>query len=202
MENVLVFIMILTVIQLDRWKEQNKMKIDKLSTEDVIKKYLFILIENQRIERSIDRTEKWDKEAFHFNVRIIRIPKGGCDLCEHILENGTNWAQIYPQPNNHSRTHKKERSYEVVYSKRSVHINTQGRPIRPTLEEILKDAIQNSRPFASLISFENWASEYGYDSDSIKALKIFETCRENAMHFQDVLGFSEFNEIVTNWEEK
>ena len=77
MENVLVFIMILTVIQLDRWKEQNKMKIDKLSTEDVIKKYLFILIENQRIERSIDRTEKMGQGSFPFQRKNHSHPEGG-----------------------------------------------------------------------------------------------------------------------------
>jgi len=174
----------------------------KLSTEEVIKKYRLILAERKRIECPPHRTEKWDKEAFHFKVRIVRIPEGGCAMCEHIFEHGENWAQVYPQPSAHSRAHEKERAYEVVYSKGAGHVDKRGNPIRPTLEEVLEDAIQNACPFEQgPTTFEDWAQEYGYDLDSRKAEKTFLACQRYAAKFRDMIGFSGFVDVTENWEE-
>jgi hypothetical protein len=37
-------------------------------------------------------------------------------------------------------------------------------------------------------SFEDWASEYGYDTDSRKALEIFQQCQDQTRKFRRVVG--------------
>jgi hypothetical protein len=45
-------------------------------------------------------------------------------------------------------------------------------------------------------SFEDWASGYGYDSDSRKAERMYGECRKTAVRLRKFLG-TKFNEFAT-----
>jgi hypothetical protein len=50
-------------------------------------------------------------------------------------------------------------------------------------------------------SFENWADEFGYDSDSIKALKVYEHCLSIALKLRNALSDNTFNELKLLFED-
>lgn len=50
------------------------------------------------------------------------------------------------------------------------------RPVAPKAADVLQSLIMDAQ--AIYQSFENWSSEYGYDSDSRKALRTYDACCE------------------------
>lgn len=51
-------------------------------------------------------------------------------------------------------------------------------PEPPTLDEVVWSVLMDASGVRDGQLFEEWALEYGYDSDSIKARKIFDACRD------------------------
>lgn len=45
-------------------------------------------------------------------------------------------------------------------------------------------------------SFSDWADNYGYDTDSIKAKKIYDSCVETMHALKNSLGYAKFNELL------
>lgn len=62
---------------------------------------------------------------------------------------------------------------------------TQRKPAAPHPADVLHSIIMDSS--ASAQSFESWCDEYGYDSDSRKALSTYEACQRNADRLAKVL---------------
>ncbi len=52
----------------------------------------------------------------------------------------------------------------------------QHKKIMPKLNDFVHSVIMDGRPYFEHLCFEEWADEYGYDTDSIKANKIYEQC--------------------------
>ncbi len=42
--------------------------------------------------------------------------------------------------------------------------------------------------YAAEYSFKEWCAEYGYDNDSISALKVYNECRSNTLLLQGLFG--------------
>jgi hypothetical protein len=57
----------------------------------------------------------------------------------------------------------------------------------PTMKEILESLSLDSDS-RNYLSFESWAKEYGYDSDSISAKKVYNSCQKIAENLSKVLG--------------
>lgn len=70
-------------------------------------------------------------------------------------------------------------------------------PIPPTLEELLECMQSDAGGFWDGPTFEEWAGEYGYDTDSRRALALYIRCQEHARHITRFLGehFEPFMEI-------
>lgn len=57
----------------------------------------------------------------------------------------------------------------------------------PTIEDVLSSlALESS--VLDYATFEEWATDFGYDTDSIKAEKTYRACLENTLRFRNFLG--------------
>lgn len=99
------------------------------------------------------------------------------------------------------------RSFGLYFSQGSAHTEP------PTLEEVLdclaSDAsgYENALPAANTVAhgnqgvaFNNWASEYGYDTDSRAAEKIYKVIKRQANQLKRVLGNEAYQELLWNTE--
>ena len=58
------------------------------------------------------------------------------------------------------------------------HVTEKGTPKKPSLDDVLHALVSDAT--ACDESFEDWCDNYGYNSDSRKALAIYLQCQENA----------------------
>ncbi len=59
---------------------------------------------------------------------------------------------------------------------------------RPSILDLLECILSDALGYDSSGSFEDWALDYGYDPDSRKALKIYETVGEQTRKLKEFLG--------------
>lgn len=77
----------------------------------------------------------------------------------------------------------------VYFSQGSAHVNP------PTVVDVIDSVASDSRGVESQ-SFHDWCGDYGYDDDSIKALKTFKACRKYAGKLRTLLGDAAFAELL------
>ncbi len=75
------------------------------------------------------------------------------------------------------------RRMTVTFSKGSGHHGEE-----PEAAEVLDCLASDSSGIENAQSFEDWCGEYGYDTDSRKAEKIFKTCERQAEKLKAFLG--------------
>jgi hypothetical protein len=68
----------------------------------------------------------------------------------------------------------------------------------PQLDDVLSCLASDAAGIENARSFEEWASEYGFDEDSRKAEKIFKACQKSAARLRRLLGNEAYNELL--WE--
>lgn len=73
-----------------------------------------------------------------------------------------------------------------------------GYAYRPELVDVLDCLASDAGGYENARGFEDWASEYGYDTDSRKAYATFETVEEQAKELHRLLGTGAFNQLL--WE--
>jgi hypothetical protein len=66
----------------------------------------------------------------------------------------------------------------------------------PTTEEVLSCLADDAAGVENSPSFEDWCSEYGYDTDSRKAEKIFKACEHQATRLKNFLGDDLFEQLL------
>lgn len=77
---------------------------------------------------------------------------------------------------------------KLVVSGTDVKFNLGNAPFpNPTMREVLESLSLDSE-VKNYLSFENWAKEYGYDEDSIKAEKTYKACQKTAESLAKILG--------------
>lgn len=67
-------------------------------------------------------------------------------------------------------------------------VNKMGRPKKPTIKDVLYSIIMDD---VSNMNFNNFCDEFGYDNDSIKALKIYEACQKETEAYYDMFDSEE-----------
>ncbi|MEN6623994.1 MAG: hypothetical protein ABFD50_20915 [Smithella sp.] len=70
----------------------------------------------------------------------------------------------------------------------------------PKPEDVLNALASDSSGVENARSFEDWASEYGYDTDSRKAEKIYKVCEKQAKKLNSFLGYEKYQELLYNTE--
>lgn len=83
------------------------------------------------------------------------------------------------------------RSFRTRYSKGSGH---HGKP--PTKSEVFDCLASDASSVDQSRSFEDWASEMGYDGDSRKAFKIYKACERLAARMKEFLGEAAYEELL------
>lgn len=71
-------------------------------------------------------------------------------------------------------------------------VDENGKPKKPSKKDVLFSIMMND---VSGMSFNDFCSEFGYDNDSIKALKIYEGCQRETEAYYDMFD-SEEREIL------
>lgn len=75
-----------------------------------------------------------------------------------------------------------------------------GVPEPPKVDEILDNIAADAASFENARSFEDWAGEYGYDTDSRKAEKIYRTVGDQAKKLKQLLGDELYKELLWKTE--
>lgn len=70
----------------------------------------------------------------------------------------------------------------------------------PTAADVLNCLASDSSIVENARSFEDWASDLGYEPDSRKAEKIFKTCEKQAERFKKFLGDELYKTLLWNTE--
>lgn len=70
----------------------------------------------------------------------------------------------------------------------------------PTLADVLDCLASDASGVDNAQSFEEWASEYGYDTDSRKAEKTYNICRQQAQELKALLGQDAYDQLLHETE--
>lgn len=74
------------------------------------------------------------------------------------------------------------------------------KPIPPSIGTVLSCLAQDAAGVENAKWFDNWCSECGYDSDSRKAERIWNLCREGARELEEFLGHTEYQALLFDTE--
>jgi len=81
------------------------------------------------------------------------------------------------------RTEPGERSIQMLISKYDLkYVLKHSKAVPPKVDEVLYSLV--SEASACETSFPEWCADYGYDTDSRKALETYHACQENAIKLQ------------------
>lgn len=86
----------------------------------------------------------------------------------------------------------KLRSFGLYFSQGS------GHTVDPTLADVLDCLASDASGHDNANSFEDWASDYGYDTDSRKAEKTWRAIQRSSEQLKRTLGESAYEELL--WE--
>ncbi len=87
-----------------------------------------------------------------------------------------------------------ENRMKIHYSQGPAH------KINPTIEDVLDCLASDACGFDNARSFEDWASDLGYDIDSRKAERAFEAVGNQSTELKVLLGDEAFEELVYRTE--
>jgi hypothetical protein len=82
----------------------------------------------------------------------------------------------------------------VYFSQGAAHITP------PTVEDVLESLASDAAGYENAREFEDWASEYGYDTDSRSAEKTFNAVKEQAEQLKSLLGEAAYKELLWKTE--
>ena len=87
------------------------------------------------------------------------------------------------------------RKMGTYFSKGFAH---KGKP--PTAAEVLNYLASDSLGWENAQGFEDWCGEYGYDTDSIKSLRVYRRCQRQAEKLAALLGTEAYRELLYDVE--
>ena len=124
---------------------------------------------------------------------------------QFVKENKIRINVEYADTNKNAPDWKNANHYKVTLKKGNKQLSTyfsQGYGIteEPTAEDVLNCLGSDSSGIENARSFEDWASEYGYNIDSRKAEKLFHICEKQADRLKNFLGDTLYNELLFNTE--
>lgn len=118
----------------------------------------------------------------------------------HNIKADVEWADSNPHMTDFEGNHFKVR---LRYRGRQLTIPfSQGYGLsgEPTAADVLNCLASDSASVENARSFEEWASELGYDPDSRKAEKTFKVCETQADKLKKFLGNDLYEDLLWNTE--
>ena len=86
------------------------------------------------------------------------------------------------------------RSFGLYFSQGSAHTEN------PTLADVLDCLASDAGGYENARSFDDWAAEYGYDTDSRKAEKTFRAIKRQAEQLKRTIGAEAYEELLYKTE--
>jgi hypothetical protein len=122
-------------------------------------------------------------------------------VAENKIRMNVEWAN----ENKHNPEWKDANHYKVTLRRGNKQLTTyfsQGYGIsgEPKAEDVLDCLASDSSGIDNARSFEDWAGEYGYDTDSRKAEKIYNVCVKQAAKLKAFLGDSLYEKLLYDTE--
>jgi DNA helicase IV len=77
----------------------------------------------------------------------------------------------------------------------------QGTDGTPKLENVLECLVSDYQSYKSTASFIEWAEEFEFDTDSIKALNTYNLVKENAIKLESLLVGMDLQALQESLEE-
>jgi len=114
-----------------------------------------------------------------------------------------NWEKLL-----HKETYSPHKKYvpapqSLLMSRKSMHsafLRQYGKLAEPELADVLDCLASDASGFDNSRSFEEWAGEYGYDTDSRKAEKTYLTVKNQALELKSFLGREAYETLLWNVE--
>lgn len=162
---------------------------------------------------------QWDKSALHFAVTIYGTPEARTGACPVIWQgcysvgaaHPVMWAQREAKKAKNrlgwlgggrgsrslvSKLQQSPRAEPVDYAEARAAILALYRKLAPLQIADILESLQSDVSGIEDSTFEDWADDLGYDTDSRSALKTFETCRETARAMRAGLGREAFRAFL------
>lgn len=96
---------------------------------------------------------------------------------------------------NDSDGRQEKRELSIQFSQGSAHKK------QPAVEDVLNCCAADSAGYENVDCFEDWAAEYGYDTDSRKAENIYKTVATESAKLKNFLGQELYDELLWNVEQ-
>lgn len=77
---------------------------------------------------------------------------------------------------------------------RQYHLDSLAKPFAPFAASVLYALINDAQ--ASDQSFNSWCADYGYDSDSMKAFKLYQACCETGEKLNSIFSRQQISELA------
>jgi hypothetical protein len=127
---------------------------------------------------------------FHLGLGHVKIPKTGQPWDLKIVlnadeQNALEVLRSRPMAKFHDKT---------VHPRLAAKLANRAK-LTPTLADVLHSLVLDGSPFFDAESFEEWADNFGYGSDSIKAKSMFEQCMETGRALTRGLGAKEVDRL-------
>lgn len=123
-------------------------------------------------------------------------------ISEHNITISSEWADRNPHmddsasmDNYKCRLRANGRQMTLYFSKGIAHHG-----VAPEADEVLDCLASDAAGFENAQGFEDWASEYGYDTDSRKAERIYATVERQAAKLKTLLGEDAYRQLLWDME--
>ncbi len=122
------------------------------------------------------------------------VEQHGIKLSHEYADRNPYWSDDTPANHYKVRLSCQKRRYTFFYSMGIGH--TEPPNAVDVLDCLASDAagVENAR------SFEYWAGDYGYDTDSRKAYRIYLACEREVKNLERLLGSEAYQELLWNTE--
>lgn len=161
-----------------------------------------ITMTSEEIPERTDGVDGWDEGASHFRV-TIQGPRG------------RTMTTLFSQGSAHRRWTRKGVRTMRQYGDQGVKVGDRvgvffrvkpyvaramedggTEPISPEIGNVLFCLASDARGVTDALSFEDWAADYGYDTDSRKAEATYHACQRIASDLARILGRDVLQELV------
>jgi hypothetical protein len=122
------------------------------------------------------------------------IKTNGISIISKWVEKNPNMESTTPM-NNYKVTLKMGKSRLSTYFSMGMGLHGE-----PTVEDVLNCLASDSAGVENARSFEDWCSEYSYDTDSRKAEKTFKVCEKQAEQLKNFLGDDLYSTMLWDTE--
>lgn len=130
------------------------------------------------LSRSYDKDGTVDKRNLNWSVTLLQ---NGCEVLTTDYSAGLAWCPSYKQGARWTL------DYAGVIESETETGRAKGKPILPESLGVIASLAMDS-DVLDYAKFEDWAEEFGYESDSRSAEKVYRACLEIALTLRAALG--------------